>query len=80
MALRSLDLPSGRGLRSVLPIGGLHGFDGTSSSKAPVFHATPSSACQDLGLSFADGLKLFRATKVVNPAERFIPFERKLAD
>jgi hypothetical protein len=54
-------------------------FDGTSSSKGPVFHATPSVACQELGFS-ADGLKLFRATKVVNPAERFIPFERKLTD
>jgi hypothetical protein len=55
-------------------------FDGTSSSTSPVFHPTPSVACQDAGFSFAGGLKLFRATKVVNPAERFIPFERKLAD
>jgi hypothetical protein len=55
-------------------------FDGTSSSNGPVFHATPSSACQDSGFSSADGGKLFRATKVINPAERFIPFERKLTD
>ena len=54
-------------------------FDGTSSSNAPVFHPTPSANCMDAGFS-GSSLKLFRATKVINPADRFIPFERKLAD
>ena len=55
-------------------------FDGSSSSNSPVFHPTPSVACENTGFSVGGGLKLFRATKVINPAERFIPFERKLTD
>ena len=59
-------------------------FEGTSSSTGKVYHPTPSVACQDAGYApsngSSDGVKFFRATKVVNPGERFIPFERKLID
>jgi hypothetical protein len=51
-----------------------------TSSPGLVYHRTPVAACEDLGSFPRPGGKLFKATKVVNPADRFVPFERKLAD
>lgn len=55
-------------------------FDGTVTAGSGLFHPTPSSSCQDSGFVAREGSKWFRATKPVNPADRFIPFERLLGD
>jgi hypothetical protein len=55
-------------------------FDGTVAAGAGLFHPTPSSSCQDSGFVAREGSKWFRASKPVNPADRFIPFELLLGD
>ncbi len=55
-------------------------FDGTVPTAGGLFHPTPSSSCQDSGFVAREGAKWFRATKPVNPADRFITFERSLGD
>jgi hypothetical protein len=54
-------------------------FDGPPATRSALFSISPFSGCQSL-LQPDDQVKILRATKVVNPAERFIPFERTLSD
>ena len=55
-------------------------FDGTVSSEGGLFHATPTVACQDSGFFGQPGSRWFRATKVVDPADLFIPLEQTVGD
>jgi hypothetical protein len=55
-------------------------FDGTVPFEGGLFHPTPFVSCQDSGFVPRDGSKWFRATKPVNPADRFIPFELAVGD
>jgi hypothetical protein len=54
-------------------------FDGPPSSSSTLFGISPFTGCRPM-FDPDDRVKVFRATKVVNPAERFIPFEQTLSE
>lgn len=55
-------------------------FEGTVPTEGGLFHPTPWASCQDSGFVAKEGSKWFRATKAVNPPDRFIPFELTVGD
>jgi len=54
-------------------------FEEPSLASGLVYHPSPTKACEP-GFSLDDRVRGLRATKPVNPADLFIPFERILLD